>query len=187
MISAEQASEALKDVAITEKRSRAAYSYSLSAPHCFVWGAVWFLGYGAEAIAPQAHLPASWAGWWWMAVTIAGAAASTVVGRRRAVRQGRPAWRFGALFLIIWLYFSASFAVMHPRDDLQIGAYIPLLFAAIYAAIGLWLGLRYILVGIFMAAATLGAYFFLREYFFFWMALAGGGSLILTGFWLQRA
>ena len=58
---------------------------------------------------------------------------------------------------------------------------------AIYAAIGLWLGLRYILAGAFMAAATLGAYFFLREYFFFWMALVGGGSLILTGFWLRRA
>jgi hypothetical protein len=187
MISTQQAAEALKEAAIAEKRSRSAYSYSQSAPHCFVWGAVWFLGYGAEALMSMAHLPGIWVGWWWMALSFAGAAASIVIGRGQSARNGRPSWRFGVLFLIIWLYFFASFSVMHPHSEQQVGAYIPLLFAAIYAAIGLWLGLRYILVGAFMAAATLGAYFFLRDYFFFWMALVGGGSLILTGFWLRRA
>jgi hypothetical protein len=187
MISAEQASQALKAAAAAEHRSRAAYSYSQSAPHCFVWGAVWFLGYGAEALGPLAHLPGIWVGWWWMALTFAGAAASIVMGRRQASRNGRPTWRFGSLFLIIWLYFFASFSVLHPHSDQEVGAFIPLLFAAIYAAIGLWLGMRYILVGAFVAAATLGAYFFLREYFFFWMALVGGGSLVLTGLWLRQA
>jgi hypothetical protein len=187
MISAQQAAEALKEAAAAEQRSRAAYSYSKGAPYFFVWGIVWLLGYGAEALVPLAHLSRNWVGWWWTGLTIAGVAASLFIGRRQASRNGRPAWRTAMLFLIIWLYFFASFSVLPPHSEQQVGAYIPLLFAAIYAAIGLWLGLRYILVGIFMAVATLAAYFLLGDYFFFWMALVGGGSLVLTGFWLQRA
>ena len=33
---------------------------------------------------------------------------------------------------------------------------------------------------------TLGAYFFLKDFFFVWMALAGGGSLLLTGLWMRH-
>jgi hypothetical protein len=143
------------------------------------------LGYGAEALVPRSY-PA-WLGWWWMGLSLGGAAASLAIGRRHDVRRSGRSWRMGALFMIIWIFTIALFAVLHPRDDFQVGAYFPLLFAAIYAAIGLWVGLRYILVGIFVAVATLGAYFYLREYFFHWMALVGGGSLLLTGFWMRQA
>jgi hypothetical protein len=156
MISSQQAAEALKEAAIAEKRSRAAYSYSLSAPYFFVWGIVWLLGYGAEALVPLAHLPRNLIGWSWTGLSLAGVAACIIVGRKQALRNGRSAWRAAALFLIIWLYFFASFSVLPPHSEQQAGAYIPLLFAAIYAAIGLWLGLRYILVGVFVAVATLG-------------------------------
>jgi len=186
MISSEQANQALKEVAITEQRSRAAYSYSQSAPHCFVWGAVWFLGYGAEGLVPVAHLPGIWIGWWWTVLSLGGATASITIGCRQASRNDHANWRFAALFLIIWGYFLACFSILHPHSNQEVGAYIPLLFAAIYAATGLWLGLRYIFIGALMAIASLGAYFFLRDYFFFWMALVGGGSLIVTGFWLRR-
>ena len=108
MISAEQASQALKQAAAAEHRSRAAYSYSQSAPHCFVWGAVWFLGYGAQALIPVAHLPGVWVGWWWMGLTLAGALASVLIGQEQHRRRGQSGWRLGALFLIIWLYLLAS-------------------------------------------------------------------------------
>jgi hypothetical protein len=50
-----------------------------------------------------------------------------------------------------------------------------------------WLGLRYLVVGAALAALTLLCFFFLREHFYAVMAFAGGGALILTGFWLRRA
>lgn len=186
MDSAEAAS-VLKEVAATQKRSAEAYSYSQSAPYRFVWGAVWLLGYGAEALAPRIHSAWVWLGWWWLALSLAGAAASIVIGRLQGRRNGRSGWRFGALFLILWLFVFFSFAILHPHSDRQVGAFFPLLFSAIYAAIGLWMGLRYILVGVFMAAASLGGYFWLGDLFFGWMALAGGGALLLTGLWLRRA
>jgi hypothetical protein len=185
MITAEQAANALKEADATERRSFEAYSYSQSAPYCFVWGVVWLLGYGLEALAPEPYR--EWLGWWWMGLSLAGAIASIVIGQRQsACRPGKP-WRMGLLIVILWLFNFALFSVLKPQNYLQVGAYYPLLFGAIYAAIGLWLGLRYILVGVFMAASALIAYFYLPEYFFHWMALVGGGSLVLTGFWMRKA
>lgn len=37
-----------------------------------------------------------------------------------------------------------------------------------------------------MAALTLGGWLWLLEIFVLWMAFVGGGSLILTGFWLRK-
>jgi hypothetical protein len=128
-----------------------------------------------------------WLGWWWMGLGLMGAVISVVIGRNQNARRAGASWRMDALFLIVWLFSAALFAMLHPSNGLQVGAYFPLLFAAIYAAIGLWMGLRYILVGVFMAVATLAAYFYLRDYFFHWMALVGGGSLLLTGLWMRRA
>jgi hypothetical protein len=184
MIGSQEAAATLQDIDATGRRSAELYSYSLSAPYCFIWGAVWLIGYGGEALLPRALT-----GWLWLAAEVAGFALTMHVSIRQAARgRGRRGgWRIGVLFAILWLFTWALFAVLHPVNDYQIGVYFPLLFSAIYAAIGLWLGLRYVLVGAFMAVATLGAYFFLREYFFAWMALAGGGSLLLTGVWLQRA
>jgi hypothetical protein len=186
MITAEQAANALKEADATERRSFEAYSYSQTAPHCFVWGTVWFLGYGAEALAPIAHPKWMWLGWWWLALSMSGALASMMIGLRQGSRRNSKSWRMGALFGIMWFFTLALFQIMSPRE-LQIAAYFPLAFSAIYTAIGLWLGLRYILVGVFMAVATLGAYYYLREYFLLWMALVGGGSLLLTGLWMRRA
>jgi hypothetical protein len=186
MISAEQAAQALKEADATERRSFEAYSYSLAAPYCFIWGLVWLLGYGAEALFPREHPAWMWMGWWWMVISMAGALASVLIGRRQNARRPGKSWRMGVLFGIMWLFSFFLFAIWHPTD-IQIGAYFPLLFSAIYAAVGLWLGLRYILVGVFMAVSTLAAYFTLREYFFHWMALVGGGSLLLTGLWMRKA
>jgi hypothetical protein len=43
-----------------------------------------------------------------------------------------------------------------------------------------------VILAAFLAAATLGAYFFLKDFFFVWMALVGGGSLLLAGLWMWR-
>ncbi|MEY4964503.1 MAG: hypothetical protein RL274_86 [Pseudomonadota bacterium] len=181
MISAEQAANALKEADATERCSFEAYSYSMAAPYCFIWGLVWLLGYGAEALLPREH-PA----WMWMVISMAGALASVLIGRRQNARRPGKSWRMGALFAIHWIFSFFLFTIWHPTD-IQPAAYLPLLFAAIYTAIGLWLGLRNILVGVFMGVSTLVAYFYLREYFFHWMALVGGGSLLLTGLWMRKA
>jgi hypothetical protein len=90
------------------------------------------------------------------------------------------------LFVVIYAFSFSLFAILRP-SALQIGAYWPLLCAALYAGIGLWAGVRYVVVGGLLAVLTLFGFFALRNQFFGVMAIAGGGSLVLTGLWLRRA
>ena len=66
------------------------------------------------------------------------------------------------------------------------GAIIPLLIAWSYVIMGLWLGARFLVAGLVVAAVTLGGYFYWPEHFCGLMAVVGGGTLIVTGLWLQE-
>jgi len=182
MISAQEARTALEESESAIRHSREVYGYSLSAPYCFIWGAAWFVGYLGQALLTLPH-----AAWTWLGVLAAGAVACLLVGlsqRRRGVRSVRKVW---LLFVVLYAFSFSMFAVFAPITPLQVAAYWPLLWAGVYGGIGLWMGIRYVIVATVLAALTLLCYFHFRDYFFVTMAFAGGGSLILTGLWLRRA
>jgi hypothetical protein len=55
-----------------------------------------------------------------------------------------------------------------------------------YCLIGIWVrGARMLMAGMTLAALTLFGFFFLKQYFALWMAVVGGGGLVLGGFWLK--
>jgi hypothetical protein len=181
MITTREATDALREAATTERRSAKAYSYNRSAPLLILWGLIWIVGYGG-----MAELPGQQSGWLWLALSVVGTGISIWLGNAGAKARGQSGWRVGALVVIAFAFTNALFSILPPTNALQVGAFTPLLLSAIYAAIGLWQGLRFVLVGAFPAAITLGAYFFLKDFFFVWMALAGGGSLLLTGLWMRN-
>ncbi len=181
MITTREATDVLREAATTERRSAEAYSYSRSAPFLILWGLIWIAGYGGTAV-----LPGQKAGWLWMALSVVGTGISIWLGNTQAKTRDRSGWRVGALVAIIFAFVFALFSVLPPTNELQAGVISPLLLSAIYAAMGLWRGLRFVLLGAFLAAIALGAYFFLKDFFFVWMALAGGGSLLLTGLWMRH-
>lgn len=180
MLTNQEALSALKLADAAKLRSRRAYSYSIGAPYLFIWGVAWLVGYGGTALAP-----AFTNGIWAVAIAL-GLAASMAMGRTRKDR-GYALWRRLALFGVIYIFSAALFAIIWPLKGLQIAAYWPLLVGAIYAAAGLWIGLRFIILGAALIGAALGGYFFLPQHFLLWMTLMGGGALILGGFWLRRA
>ncbi|HEX4371171.1 MAG TPA: hypothetical protein VH019_07465 [Rhizomicrobium sp.] len=181
MITTREAHDALQEAATAERRSAQAYGYSRRAPFCILWGLIWMAGYGGTAV-----LPGRDSNWLWLALAIIGTAISIWIGNNRADGRGRDGWRAGLVIVFAMAFTAALLFIMHPTDPLQVGAYWPLLLSAIYASIGLWLGLRYILLGAFLAIATLGAYFFLKDLFFAWTAVVGGGSILLTGLWMRH-
>jgi hypothetical protein len=85
--------------------------------------------------------------------------------------------------------FGASAAVIAPAlSFVQYSALGCLAVGAIYLAMGAGAGagLRLSAVGAAIMAATLVGWFFARDQFFLWMAVAGGGGLILGGLWLRK-
>jgi len=174
-----EAAAVLKTADATERHSAEIYWYSRSAPHFFLWGAAWMMGYLGCALRSDLFdtiMPiAIWSG-------VAGSLIISLMGRGSRNYNSR---RIAAAFAVMWIFTYALFAIF-PPNPLKIGAYFPLLFSALYAGVGLWLGLRYVVAAVFLATATLGGYFLMRDHFFAWMAFAGGGILILTGIWLRR-
>ncbi len=127
------------------------------------------------------------ASWLWLALSVRGHGISIWLGNAQAKERGRNGWRDRCRWSrSLFAFTFALFSILPPTNELQVGAFSPLLLSAIYAAIGLWRGLRFVLLAVFLAAITLGAYFFLKDFFFVWMALAGGGSLLLTGLWMRH-
>jgi hypothetical protein len=178
-LSPQQAAEALQSIASTESRSATLRGYRGAAPHLVLWGLLWAVGYGLTEVMP-ARAAAIWA-----VIVAVGLAAGTLMMFRKAGRS--DAWRFGAVWATLVVFCAATFAIMPPTDGRQVAAFIPLVIAATYVSAGIWFGSRYVVAGIAVATLTLGGFFLLREFFLLWMAVVGGGALLLAGFWLSRA
>jgi len=195
-LSPDQATSVLRDIAAVENRSQRFFAYREASPHLMLWGVLWAVGYGATAVMPR-HGTAIW-----IAILAIGIAAGFLIGLRAAVqrdaRADAPAdptrrravawlrWRFGGIWLIGFAFIAAAVAVMWPCSPRQVGAFIPLVVAAAYAILGLWCGVRFVLVGAVLAVLTLGGFFLLPTQFALWMAAAGGGALVLGGSWLRQ-
>ncbi|HEY5338917.1 MAG TPA: hypothetical protein VIJ85_11985 [Rhizomicrobium sp.] len=179
-LTTEEAAAALKDITQTEQRSTAAYSYRMSSPHLILWGFVWLIGYGV--MAAKIHWDPLW-----LVLSIGGSVGSFYIGWRMSNRkQAGFDWRYTASFLVICGFISAILTVLPPQSDAQFGAFFPILVALYYALIGIWTrGLRMLFAGVALAVLTLIGFFYLRDVFDLWMAIVGGGGLILGGLWLR--
>lgn len=176
-----EAADALRDIEATGRRSGEAFGYRVSSRFLIIWGVFWVVCYGATDLMPR------WDAIIWPAGIVIATIASLVAGRRIGTGRKRDGLRYLGLVAITWLFLFATYVVVGPIGARQQGAFVPLLIAAIYAGMGLWIGVRYIAVGAAVAALTLFGFFYIHEHFNLWMAVVGGGGLIVAGFWLRTA
>jgi hypothetical protein len=176
-LSPDDAAAALRDIDVAQARSHRLRGYQNGAPHFFIWGIVWFVGYGLTDIFGRAN--AIWA------VLVPIGVIAGIVANRGA--PGAASWRYAATALAIFAFLFATFAVMWPISGRQISAFIPLVIALFYVVGGIWAGPRYVIAGMAVAVLTLAGYFFIGAHFLAWMAIVGGGALILAGLWLRKA
>ncbi len=175
-----EAQDALHDITKAEQQSSNAYVYQMASPHLIVWGVVWMIGYGATYAKPE------WSQVWPVLVLLGVAASFWIGWRTKNESPSRYDWRYGATLIAIALFIAALFAIMPPRNGDQISAFFPLLAALLYSIIGIWTrGMRIIVAGVAITSLTLGGYFWLADYFMLWMAVVGGGALVLGGLWLR--
>ena len=180
-IPTQEARDALHHIETAEQQSSAAYHYQKASPHLFLWGVIWMAGYALTYARPQWPLI-------WPALLVLGIAGSWWIQWRAGAAHSRAlGWRYAATLLAVFLFISALVAVLPPKSSAQFGALFPILIAFLYAILGIWTHTtRIALLGLALGALTVGAYFWLPEYFLLWMAGAGGGALILGALWLRR-
>ena len=175
-----EAADALRDIDQMEQRSSTVRGYQKASPYLILWGFIWLIGYSLSYARPQWGIA-------WAVLSVIGVIGSFVVGMRLRSEGNRGGgWRYGATFLAVFFFITALFAIMPPRQPMQVGAFFPILVALFYSLIGIWSrGQRMLITGVAIAVLTLIGFFYLPAYFMLWMAVVGGGGLILGGIWLR--
>ena len=178
----DEAADTLRDIEATGRRSGEAFGYRMSGPYFILWGLVWLVGYAGSDLLP------SRAGLIWLVASLVGAigsvAVSRTIGKNKSAQTG---WRVFFLVVIVAAFVLASYTVMWPVSPMQQAAFVPLIAAGAYTAVGLWAGVRWIVAGVAIAILTLGGFFLMREHFGLYMAAVGGGGLIVAGLWMRSA
>ncbi len=181
-VSQNDAADALRDIDQTQQRSARLYGYRVASPHLIVWGVIWAVGYTASYFRPQWQAV-------WPALVVIGMVASFWFGARTQPQGAvKFEWRYAATFAAMAAFISAVFAILPPVTGAQTGAFFPILVGFFYTLIGIWCrGVRMLIAGVALVALTLFGFFYLQPYFALWMAIVGGGGLVLGGIWLKAA
>jgi hypothetical protein len=186
-LSSKEAKAHLSEAESAGRRSAQLYGYRKASPHLMLWGAIWVLGYGGTALSPH------YANLIWAVLVLAGVAGGAWIGRCSATwgwgEAGRSpkSWRMVSLAAIAVFFVMATYSIMWPVHGAQVAAYPALITGTVYAAVGLWTGVRYVVTGILVVALTLFGFYHLQEYILWWLAVVGGGSMMLAGFWFRTA
>ncbi len=181
-LSSQEAAESLSQAEQAGRRSAQAYFYHRSSPHLIMWGIIWVIGYGGTGLFPRYADPL------WAVLILIGISGGLILGRcYKAYNTAvdRHAWRMVALWAVILFFVFATYAIMKPHLGRQLCAYPALITGCAYMVIGLWRGLRYVISGIAVVTLTLIGFFYI-DWVFFWFAVVGGGSMILTGLWFRK-
>lgn len=179
-LSNKEAAQNLSEVESAERRSREIYHYSKASPHLVMWGVIWIVGYTLTDFFGQYWKPL------WAILILVGCAIGVAINRRCARTMGGPQpWRMFALAAVGFVFVFATYAVMNPTHGSQLAAFPAILTGAVYMAVGLWFGVRYVISGIAVIVLTLGGFYYLHEHMLLWMAFVGGGAMVMAGVWFR--
>jgi hypothetical protein len=180
-LSSEQAAQALLDLETAGRLSGRLYRYQRSAPMLIVWGVIWLIGFGLSDFFPaRINLI-------WLVLDVVGISACIYLDRASPASDCKDAsWRWLASIFSILAFYILVQLVLQPVTESQAAVLMALLVALFYVLGGLWIGARLALAGVVLAALTLIGFFMLSAHFNLWMAVVGGGALILAGLWLRR-
>lgn len=177
-LSKSEADAALELIQESQIHSARLAGYHRAGSQLILWGGLWMVGYGVEFFDRSA------VNWIWPVLSLLGFVASVVLARRQ---HGTSNWRIGVGVLALLLFVVALLVVFGSATPEQVAAVFGLVVSIVYVVLGLSLGTRFILIGALQAALTLVGYLVFADLFIAWMSIMGGGSLILAGFWLQKA
>jgi hypothetical protein len=182
-ISPTQAAAAIEEIERTEQRTRTARSYGKASGHLILWGLIWIAGYGACAVLPREQ----W-GLAWLPLVAIGAAGSAWLGSRGTSDSASGAMGRAALMAVsILVFMAATYFVFRPTDAAPYLIFPTFITGLVYCLAGALARMpRFVWIGAGTFALTLAGYVAAPQWTAIWVALAGGGGLVLGGLWLRR-
>jgi hypothetical protein len=164
-----------------------------SGPMVILWGVIWIIGYGRLQFFPDSIR------WLWPALDIIGFAGSVYIGRRSPVKspnQRRVTYAWLVLFgyAVLWVTLLAQRNAPYQPGKMVFSAFmerrIVTFFATVpmfaYVIMGLWLDRFFIWLGALVTVVTLVGCLYVPNYFYLWLALTGGGSMVIAGVFIRK-
>lgn len=188
-ISREDARQALGDIESTMLQARH-YAAAAASPILYLWGVVWTLAYSLCQFYPQ------WGGAFWAVLGTCGGVLTAIITKRAPVRDSESDARFGYSWILLFGFGGVWFAILLPWEQMKgfeymelhraIGAYGATLAMFAYVMMGLWWDRFFMWLGLAITALTIVGYFLFPAYFNLWMAVFGGGLLLVSGMLIKR-
>jgi hypothetical protein len=169
----QQARDSLDVIFTARRRAGELRNYRDSGSIILVWGIAWLLGFGAQQFFVNAA-PVIWIMAW------VGALGWTIT-RPRNSNDGRTMATWLVALAFIFLLLAVTNA-----DERLAGMIFGLVLAASYAALGIWAGKRFLALAAVVLVTACVSWWLYPQWLFGFLALGGGGGLIVGGAWLRR-
>lgn len=179
--SAEQAAQALRDIAAINARAAGFQDYQAESNQLILWGGMHVVAFALTALFPTFAL------FIWVPLILLATAGGCMLAVRAAPHVQGIVWRYLVLIGSILLFHVLINTIMWPVSAQQATLVAPLLVCTLYVFRGVHLRPRYLLIGLLVATLCLFGYAFFSAFFWWWMAFAYGGIFVLFGLWLRRA
>jgi hypothetical protein len=191
----DQARAALAEVDLVLAQTRHAIRQGVSAPLLILWGCIWIVADLTTQFQPQIMA------WLWWVLDLAGILGWVLIFQLHGQRVKNPrGWRYGAAWGILFFYGVMWINLLVPVDWPQtndqwiafepvfrrITAYFHTLPMFAYVLGGLWLDPFFIWLGAIVTALIVLGFCFVHEYFYLWLAVTGGGALVVSGVFIKK-
>ena len=191
-VTPEEARKSLDEIRSAAERTSRTAAYAGADVLFILWGVIWALGYGCTYFLPTVTL------WVWTGLDVIGIASTIWVGMRYAAVKSGVGKRIGFFWFLLYVYVNLWIVMLWPFLKVQgheqsmdfwkhistLGLTVPM-FA--FVVVGLWLEHMMIWIGLAVTAlAAAGLYLIPLPYFWLYLGVAAGGTLIGTGLFARR-
>jgi len=181
-ISKEEAQEALEMIQSISNRTKTSIANG-GANFLILWGIIWFLGFTFTQ-----YIQGPIVGYIWMGLSGCGGVVSFFLGRRMDGQVKSPLGKVISRFWIAIFFFTIIAVILvFPRNDYRAFSMMIITMVMLgYTIMGLFTNPFISFVGIFVTLMGLFSYFIIPGYFGISMAFFGGGTLTLSGIYMQK-
>lgn len=175
---AEEAAQALRDIDLIKHRAAGFQDYRAESSQLILWGLAHLAGFSLSACFPQQLIAV------WSSVLVVALGIGTYLARNSGA-SASILWRYLAVIATVLLFIILLHVILWPISAEQGAMLGPMLLSVLYILRGIQLRPRYTVIGLVLGALCIFGYLVLLPVFWPWMAMACGGTLILSGLWLR--
>lgn len=184
-ISQTEAEETLAAIQTVSRKTRHSLASGPFNVILIITGVIWLIGFTSTQFLPQEIV-----GYIWTGLSILGSILGTILGFRRSKRVRSPstapvAKRVITFWLLLVCYGITVIAIAKPTDGKQTTLMVILFIMIGWLATGLLFSFFLFWWVLPITALALIGYFFLPSIFYFWMAILGGGGMIVFGLYIR--